>query len=192
RRSGSRSAPETYVLQQPFVLVGRCGESDLVLDDPGVNFRHLYLQLVAGQWMFFDLRMIAGGFADDEQRSPSGHFAGNDRLRVGPWTITHVGWRAPVSDPAAGPSVDRLALDLPGAELEFLTAGGNSRQEEGWRIDRAVSLVGASRQCDLWLRDDSVSKVHASLVLTPRGLWGVDPIGKRSGPVNGRPRALKQ
>jgi hypothetical protein len=71
-------------------------------------------------------------------------------------------------------------------------AAGNSQPESGWRIDRAVSLAGSSRLCDLWLRDESVSKVHASLVLAPRGLWVVDLIGKGSMLVNGRPAYWKQ
>src|SRR5262245_9226143 len=90
RRFDNRSPAATFVFQQPFVIVGRCRESDLFLDGPGINFRHLYLQLVADQWMFFDLRMIAGGAASDEQRSPWGRFDGNDELRVGPWTISRV------------------------------------------------------------------------------------------------------
>jgi hypothetical protein len=192
RRSGSRSPPETFAFQQPFVLVGRCRESDLFLDDPGVNFRHLYLQLVAGQWMFFDLRMIAGGAADDEQRSPWGRFDCHDELRVGPCTIGHVGSQALLSAPAAGQAGDAVHQGLPGVDLEFVTGDGKSRQDERWRIDRAVSLVGASRQCDLWLRDESVSKVHASLVLTPYGLWVVDLIGRGSVLVNGRPAYWKQ
>src|SRR5262249_45637544 len=75
RRFDSPSRAESFVFEQPFVLVGRCAESDLPLPDRLVNFRHLYLQLIAGNWMFLDLRLIAGGSAGELQRSPWGWFA---------------------------------------------------------------------------------------------------------------------
>jgi predicted component of type VI protein secretion system len=85
-----------------------------------------------------------------------------------------------------------LLDDLPVVDLEFITGSGESHSDQAWRIAEAVSLVGASRHCDLWLRDESVSNVHASLVLTPRGLWVVDLLGRGSVLVNGRPAYWKQ
>src|SRR5258708_7112761 len=65
-RRRDRSAPaKTFVFNQPFILIGRCQESDLPLNDPRVNFRHIYLQLLAGRWLFVDLGLgsvaAAGG-----------------------------------------------------------------------------------------------------------------------------------
>jgi hypothetical protein len=82
--------------------------------------------------------------------------------------------------------------DLPQVELEFLSGRGSSRKGQRRRIEGAVSLLGASRRCDLCLNDESVSHVHASLVLTPRGLWVIDLLGRGSVQVNDRRAYWKQ
>jgi hypothetical protein len=46
-------------------------------------------------------------------------------------------------------------------------------------------LIGSNPGCDLCLSDDSVSRVHSSLVLTPRGLWVVDLLGRGGVLVDG-------
>src|SRR5262245_50392057 len=89
RREDGRSPPETIVFHQPFVLIGRCPESDLNLDDGGVSFRHLYLQLAGGRWLFVNLP-AASGVPEEKGRSISGWFDPGDELTAGPFTITHL------------------------------------------------------------------------------------------------------
>src|SRR5258708_29045731 len=90
-RRRARPAPaETYVFNQPFILIRRCAESDLPLNDAQVNFRHMYLQLVAGRWLFVDLGLISGAAAGERGRSASGWFDPATALIVGPYVIRHV------------------------------------------------------------------------------------------------------
>lgn len=185
------SPAETYIFQQPFVLIGRSPENDLPLPDPKVSFRHLYLQLVAGSWLFVDLGLISGASTSDKGKNTSGWFEPESELSVGPYTLKHL--RSQSSElirPAT--STVSPSTRLPIVDLEFLNKKGTRRGGQTRRIVGPVTLVGASRQCDLWLRDDSVSKVHASLVLTPQGLWVVDLLGRDSVLVDGRPAYWKQ
>jgi predicted component of type VI protein secretion system len=142
--------------------------------------------------MFLDLSMIARGVEDEASGSLWGWLDRDGELRVGPYTITRLGSPQRELSRPRRPADHDLHDQLPAVDLEFLTDRGDARQDQSWRIAGAVSLVGASRQCDLWLRDESVSKVHASLVLTPRGLWVVDLLGRGSVLVNGRPAYWKQ
>ena len=59
------------------------------------------------------------------------------------------------------------------------------------RIATSLTLIGASRQCDVWLKDESVSRVHASLALTPHGLWIVDLLGRDGVRVRTHVQALR-
>src|SRR6185436_1650764 len=61
-RPDRESPAKTYVFEQPFVLIGRCPESDLSLAHGKIGFRHLYLQLLQGRWRFVIL-------ASDEKAS---------------------------------------------------------------------------------------------------------------------------
>ena len=55
-----------------------------------------------------------------------------------------------------------------------------------------MTLIGSSRRCEVRLQDGSVSMVHASLVLTPRGLWIVDLMGRGGVAVDGRRGSWKE
>jgi pSer/pThr/pTyr-binding forkhead associated (FHA) protein len=187
--TGSRSSPETYIFRQPFVLIGRCRESDLALPDREVKFRHLYLQLVAGRWMFVDLGRL-GGRASAKGGKSSGWFDCADELSAGPYTITHLGSHS--SELSCTGALAPPPPALPAVDLQFISSRSNGGAVQSWRVPGAVTLVGASRQCDLWLDDESVSNVHASLVLTGRGLWAVDLLGRGGVSVDDRPIYWKQ
>src|SRR6516165_2410593 len=164
RRRDGAAPPETYEFQQPFILIGRCQQSDLPLNDAKVNFRHIYLQLVDGRWLFVDLGLLSGSAAGERGRSASGWFDPASELVVGPYVITHVALETTMLARRDNQS-SKLPADLPAVYLEFINGLGSSRNRQSRRVLGPVTLLGSSRQCDLWLRDESVSKVHASLVL---------------------------
>ena len=51
---------ESRVLPQPFAVIGRDERADVILDDPRVSRRHVYLQAVAGQVFWVDLESRTG------------------------------------------------------------------------------------------------------------------------------------
>jgi pSer/pThr/pTyr-binding forkhead associated (FHA) protein len=189
RREDRSSPPETVVFQQPFVLIGRCPESDLNLDDCGVSFRHFYLQMAGGRWLFVNL-LAASGVPGEKGRSISGWFNPGDELTAGPYTITHVAPEG-VTSTALSTKVHAAPV-LPTVELALMNARSSSKERRTLKISTSLTLIGGSRQCDVWLKDKSVSRVHASLVLTPYGLWIVDLLGRDGVRVDGRPVYWKQ
>jgi hypothetical protein len=78
-----------------------------------------------------------------------------------------------------------LALDL---------IDGRSSSQRTWlrTISEPVTLIGAARQCDVWLPEGGLSKVHASLVLTENAAWVVDLLGRNGVSVADRAVYWKQ
>jgi pSer/pThr/pTyr-binding forkhead associated (FHA) protein len=189
RREDGQSSPGTFVFQQPFVLIGRCPESDLNLEDGGVSFRHIYLQMAGGRWLFVNLP-AASGVPGEKGRSISGWFDPGSELTAGPYTIMHVAPEG-VTSTALSTRV-RETPALPSIELALINARSTSKKRSVLKISMSLTLIGSSRQCDVWLKDESVSRVHASLVLTPYGLWIVDLLGREGVRVDGRPAYWKQ
>lgn len=182
-RKDRDALPKTYVFEQPFILVGRCPESDLTLSHAKVAFRHLYLQLLGGRWTFVILASDSKAAAKDNG-GLSGWFEPGAELRVGPYTITHV---APETEARPGELMKRPAEGLPPAHLELVNSRSDSKGALARAVENSLTLIGSDRQCDIWLRHDSVSRIHASLVLTPQGLWIVDLLGRDGIQVDGRP-----
>ena len=191
-RLDDASPPETSGFQQPFVIIGRCQESDLALADGNVNFRHYYLQFVGGRWVFVNLTDVAGQSADNG-KSPWGWFEVGCELTAGPYSITRVAVGSESSSRRPADGRYESVRDHDAFELELVHSGEGSQGDRGarepptLRISTLVALIGSSRLCDVWLKDDSVSKVHASLVSTPNGLWVVDLLGRQGVLVDGRP-----
>jgi len=194
-RPDGRQPPETLVFDQPFVLVGRCPESDLCLPDVDVSFRHFYLQLVAGRWLYVDLAGISG-HPGDKGRSTSGWLDVDGRLSAGPYLLTRVAEQPPpLPDKASMDGPTELMVPAECSPAGFVLEVVNARRGRGRgtpQISTPVTLIGASRQCDVWLKDESISRVHASLVLTPRGLWVIDLLGRNGVLVDGRRVYWKQ
>lgn len=187
-RHDGRAAPETYLFQQPFVLIGRCAENDLVLADERVGFRHFYLQLYGGRWMFANLSALSRS-ATGSSGPATGWFEVGCELDVGPFTIRRV---AQDAQPAVESSDPSPRLELPAFELELINGRSSSHGRRSQPISESITLIGAARQCGLWLRDDGVSKIHASLVLTRSGAWVVDLLGRDGLLVDDRTAYWKQ
>ena len=55
-----------------------------------------------------------------------------------------------------------------------------------WRMNRVLALVGTSALCRVRLNDDSVSRVHCSLVATEQGTWVIDLLSRKGVCVQGK------
>ncbi len=190
RRDG-QAPPETCVFQQPFVLIGRCPESDLALADRAVSFRHFYFQLISGRWLFVDMPGISGASSEQES-STSGWLDVTSELTAGPYTLTFVSADRQTSTEISTRVNSGEAVELPSFELELVNARRGSQARQIPKISTSLTLIGRSRQCGVRLKNESVSKVHASLVLTPHGLWVVDLLGRDGVLVDGRRVYWKQ
>ena len=169
------------LFHQPFALIGRDTQADIVLNHPHVSRRHVYLQVVDGQVFWVDLESRTGTRVDGSCQK-SGWLDGDRPITVGPYLIRQfVGDRA-ITDPLheqtrPGPLVTVASSEsqLPVVALEFLNGPS---QATIWPVRRTMSLIGSASGCKFRLTDTSVSRFHASLLRTPTGLWIVDLLGQ--------------
>ena len=182
---------EPRSLPHPFAVIGRDPRVDVILDDPRVSRRHVYIQAVAGQAFWVNLESRTGT-CDQGGTRKSGWLAGGGLLEIGPFVIRRVAGDAWTGSP--GPREpgreSPLAVrgyghePLPEVHLEFLNGPSEATR---WPMNRVMSLVGSAKGCKFRLTDPSVSAFHASLLRTPTGLWVVNVRGGRSITVNAEP-----
>jgi predicted component of type VI protein secretion system len=177
---------------QPFAVIGRDPRADVLLEDPQVSRRHVYLQVVGGWafWVDLESRM---GTRTEAGLEKSGWLTGGRFLGIGPYVIRRAAGYAQTDDdppqdrPPRDPPLTALAYSrepLPDVALEFLNGPS---QAMFWPMHRVMSLIGSATGCKFRLTDRSVSAFHASLLRTPAGLWVVDLRGGQSITVNAVP-----
>lgn len=192
-RDSSTSAGESTVqIHQPFAIVGRDPGADLVLQNPRISRRHAYLQVTGGRVLCTDLhsrtKMRWGGESGQRDR---GWLAPGRDVWLGPYALR---WTGESSWDGGGPTVPALpapsptpALDLEGLPRAGLALPQRQTDHESFRpITARVALVGRSESCHLVLGHESVSRFHASLIRTPKGVWVVDLLAREGVRVNGQ------
>ena len=171
---GQRDEPltETWTFPQPFLVIGRRPESDLVLDHWQVSRRHTYLQLIEGRYYCVDLGSRTGTHGGDATER-SGWLEPGRAIQIGPVAVRPE-WPDP-GDLAEG-SHPGVTWELPGRAV------GRS----SWRMDRHLVLIGRSPSCKIRIVEPDVSKFHCGVVLTVHGVWVVDLLGQNGIFVNDR------
>ena len=161
---------DTWSFRQPFLVVGRRPESDLVLDHWQVSRRHAYLQVIEGRYYCVDLGSRTGTHGGDSAER-SGWLERGRAIQIGPYAVRPE-WPSPSMRPT-GPS--------PGVTWEL---PGKAVGQALWRMDRHLALIGRSLACKIRIVEPDVSKFHCSVVLTPSGVWVVDLLGQNGVFVN--------
>ena len=180
--------PERRSLDQPFAVIGRNAGADLTLSDRRVSRRHAYLQAIAGEVFCVDLgsrsgvcwgrRLGRSGWIDREQGVVINPFRIR-QAKAGRTTGGSGGSDRP-HDPLAKQSEDLGHLGS--VVLEF---SHEAAEPSSWRMNRLLTLVGRSPQCQVRLIAPGISPFHCSLVSTPTGVWAVDLLGRGGIVVNG-------
>ena len=126
-RRADESATESQ-FSDPFVLIGRDIQLDLVLDDPRISRRHAFLQAIEGQLHCLDLDSRTKTYWDDEITPRArGCLHPGQTLKVGPFGIRSTLDRHPLANsslaplsPSPGvrpesvaPPLSEVALELP-------------------------------------------------------------------------------
>ncbi len=163
--------PESWTFAQPFLVIGRRPESDLMLDHWQVSRRHAYLQLIEGRFYCVDLGSRTGTHGGDAS-DRSGWLEGARAIRIGPFSVHP---ECPTRALRETPTLPGVTWELPGRALGQAT----------WRMDRNLALVGRSPACRIRMIEADVSKYHCSLVLTRLGVWVVDLLSQKGVIVNG-------
>jgi pSer/pThr/pTyr-binding forkhead associated (FHA) protein len=165
--------PETWTFRQPFLVVGRRPDSDLLLDHWQVSRRHAYLQMIEGRYFCVDLGSRTGTHGGDATER-FGWLERGRAIRIGPFTVRPE-WPGPAP---------REASPMPGVTWEL---PGRAIGQSIWRMDRHLALIGRSPACRIRIVQPDVSKFHCSLVLTRMGVWAVDLLGQNGIFVNDEP-----
>ncbi len=185
RRDGDAEGRRLAV-QQPFALVGRAVNADLVLKDARVSRRHIYLQVLAGRICWVNLGGLAGNNPAEESELSGWWYekqticVGTYQVQILPNPLRKPDDRLEGLDPLAAGSASNL--HLPTTYLEFLR-GDQVRMR--WRMDRLLVLMGNALSCKIRLAGTEVSRFHCSLVATPQGTWLVDLLGRGGVLLNG-------
>jgi pSer/pThr/pTyr-binding forkhead associated (FHA) protein len=173
-----------HLLHQPFVVIGRDGRADILLDHVQVSRCHAYLQLIGGRLFCVDLESRNGTHWEKGAKR-SGWLDYNKALRIGPYWIRLL--RENTNGQAAAPGSWNLAATPPGSSgfpditLEFINWGP---QSPTWKMAPLLALVGNSPECRVHLVGQSTSNFHCSLLRTPTGVWVVDLLGRNGTRVN--------
>ena len=178
-----------HEITNPFAIIGRGSNCDLVINEEAVAYRHVYLQVFANRVACLDLMSVNG--TQIEPPAASHWISAEHRFRVGTHWIHLEGdyWLADQSLPSP---LDFKTRDdqraeygvLPKAELQLLNTSASGRL---WPINRVVTLIGRDERCRITIPDERISRVHCSLLLLPTGLWVIDLLGKGGIKVNGQP-----
>jgi pSer/pThr/pTyr-binding forkhead associated (FHA) protein len=176
------------VVTQPFLVIGRGTNADLSLDDDAVSRRHAYLQVVSKRIFCLDLQSRTGTQWDGGGHAPAGWLDPARTLGIGPFQIRVV---SKVADPGSGAGNAWDPLRAGSAEQDdwptVTVIGSNEAgQPLAWRMNRVLALIGHARMCKVRLVDRGASRICASLLRTPRGLWLIDLFGRPGVTVNGR------
>ncbi len=174
-----RPASEHW-LEHPFAVIGRDADCDLVVDDPDVSGRHLYLQVLDGHLFAIDLESRSGlRWGEGGGAAGQGWALESRAVRIGAVAIQPLGW-----DLAPGQRLPPLPTDRSGdaagspGVLDFFEQGS-------WRINRRLVLIGRSPRCRVRLPSMEVSRFHLAVVVTDEGPWVVDLLSRGGTLVNG-------
>ena len=181
----------THQLDYPFAIIGRDPRSDVVLHGKEVSRLHAFFQVVDGRVFCIDLnsRTQLRWEGQTEQRT-HGQLDPGDTVWIGPYGFRQAGTDLPQNHATQGPnpwafcvSDTTDAHQLPRAGLDLPIRIGEGDQL--WRMDSRLALVGRSESCQLMLRDAHVSRFHASLLRTSKGVWIVDLQSREGVVING-------
>ncbi|MGC1273681.1 MAG: FHA domain-containing protein [Planctomycetaceae bacterium] len=175
---------ETIRVDVPLVVIGRGSQCDVRLTHPDVSRRHACVHLLRDRALCVDLGSRTGVFWEGERRQ-NGWLQADRPVRIGPFELRLATPMPAVDGVQAETLFRRHPIDetgFQGAGLRFLN---QPMVTPPVSLARPITLIGRAEHCKLRLRDESVSRVHSSLMLTPDGVWIADLLGRGGVKVNG-------
>ena len=156
--------------------MGRDPESDIVVDNPRVSWRHAVLRLEQDQWLFEDAGSTNGTFADG-LRVQRVEITGACQVRLG--------------DPESGPVVSCSIAAAPAGRPATVVADsppparppvpGERMPSAVMRLPARVLRIGRADDNEVVVSDLSVSRHHAELRKTARGGYEISDLASHNG-----------
>lgn len=187
---------QTVSVPFPYCVIGRSPSSSLVLDNPAVSSRHVYLHLDQRGLFAVDLATRTG-----TRIGPGGELSGwlqpGDRLEIANFTVEVVEIRRGLMDEVVGSSYrpPLTPLDDAGsAPLARLTLFPEDNPREPLSLNSELVFAGRSTACAVCVSSESAMRVQCALVRTPMAVYVVDLVGRGTWrnhhPVRGAERLL--
>jgi pSer/pThr/pTyr-binding forkhead associated (FHA) protein len=173
----------TVELEQPFAIIGSHPRADAVWDDPQLNPRHVYLQIIGGSVFGIDLESPAGTRWGDHSRC-FGWVRPDEVLALGA-TRVRVQNRSGAAPPEWNPLSTVSSADGPHTTVHLEIVAGKERPAI-WDSNRVLFLIGRSQFCKVRLHDRGISRFHAAVVCTPGSAWIVDLLSRTGVFLNGQ------
>ncbi len=189
-QSPKSGVPEQLRIDESTILVGRGSQCDLRLAHRDVSRRHALLQRVGNRLLVVDLCSRAGVTVGGE-RVAATWIGPGELLQVGPYALHWNGESTSSADTMPGESALQLfarqSINVDGIDdlgLKVFTEDGELIATVP--LERPITLAGRSPMCKLRLHDESVSRVHAGVMLSREGAFAVDLVRRGGLIVNGR------
>jgi hypothetical protein len=172
--------PTEVALSQPYARIGSHLQSDVVLDDPSVAKRALYLHASEAGLYCLNLDVPeASAEAVDRWLAP------DDVVEVGPYRLrARLASGMSTSHPSRVRLVERGTAGVP---IPVLNVFCDRLLKDKRRLRARLSLIGRRPQCSLRLRGHEVSSFHCVLYWHERRLWSVDLNASNATLLNGEP-----
>ncbi len=163
--NGPRRASQTRV-EKPFARIGSHESSEVVLSDPSVSGRSLYLHVLPQGVYCVDLA------CDGPTEKPQhGWLEPDQSLVIGPYLISA---RAIDDMPTDAQGKDPLQRGSASPPYPIMKISARKHELGYRRLVRRLTIVGRQRPSTIRLTSRSVSAVHCVLYWDASTLWAID------------------
>jgi hypothetical protein len=164
-------------LRRPYALIGRVTGADVVLDDPAVSPRHVYLHLDRRGLFAVDLDTPAGSRIGPREQ-PVGWLRPGEVIDVAGYRIELAALHVDEPEIDGEGTTDPLndASDHMLAQVTLYPDGGAPPLV----LRSELIFAGGSEACGLQIDDAGLAPVQCVLVRSPRGLFVVDFLDHRT------------
>lgn len=176
---------ERHVLNQPFALVGRAPQNDVVLEHTSISRRHAFLQVIGNRLLCVDLGSRTGlRWTDGPRRA--GWLSVGEAFKLGEFELRLTECPAPavVALEDADPLFARPAEPDELADFALEIDSGNGRPTI-WPMLQWLALAGRGGACVIRAADQRLSPFHCAFVKTANQLFLIDLLSEGRTRVNG-------
>lgn len=164
---------DEYTFDSGELVVGRSRQCDIVIPSENVSRRHARIYTTSGGLAIEDLQSANGVFVNGRRIDMATELTDDATVRLGDFHLHVHGGRKSAEE---GP----IFLRLVGLSAAI--------SEQVFEINQTTTLIGRGRDCGLVLVDQSISRVHARLMVRPDGSVLIEDVGSANGVFVGNQR----